>query len=108
MVYVNHVLLGFISVSLSKITSIYGLNNVQINKHTLLNQHEKTILFIFICITKFTAYTIKSKFSLCFFSSDILLYLFFPYSLFLFFSSSDKFLYLSLACPLNLSVSFPY
>ena len=31
---------------------------------------------------------------------------FFPYSLFLFFSSSEKFLHLSLACSLNLSLLF--
>ena len=76
-------------------------------------------------ITKFTVYTIKShlkklfihyyietflsrdnffwySFSLSLFSSDILWYLFFPYSLFLFFSSSD----LPLACSLNFSWSF--
>ena len=35
-------------------------------------------------------------FSSCFFSLDILWYFFFPYSLFLFIFSSDKFLYLSL------------
>ena len=33
---------------------------------------------------------------------------YFPYSLFLLFSSSDKFLYLSLACSLNLSLSFSH
>ena len=34
------------------------------------------------------------SFSICFFSSDILRYLFFPYSLLLFLSSSDKFIYI--------------
>ena len=80
------------------------------------------------CITKFTAYSIKSQLKnyfiyyyiatflphdnffdillvFVFFSSDILWYLFFLYSI-LFFSSSDKFLYLSLACPLNLFLLF--
>ena len=71
------------------------------------------------CITKFTAYSIKSQLKnyfiyyyiatflvFVFFSSDILWYLFFRYSHFLFFSSSDKFLYLSLACTLNFFYHF--
>ena len=45
-------------------------------------------------------------FSFCFFSLDILWYLFLPYYLFLFFSHSDKFLYLSLTWSVNLSLSF--
>ena len=41
-----------------------------------------------------------------FFSSDILWYLFFPYPLFLFFSSTDKFVYLFLACSPKVFWSF--
>ena len=81
------------------------------------------------CVSKkITAYTIKSQLKNYFIHYyietfllrsnffDILLvfvsflqtlqYLFFPYSLLLFFSSSDKFLYLSLACSLNLFYHF--
>ena len=43
-------------------------------------------------------------FNFCFFSSDILWYLFFAYSLFLILSSSDNFLYLSLALSFTYSL----
>ena len=45
-------------------------------------------------------------FNFCFFSSNILRYLFFPYSIFLFLSSSDRFLYVSLACSFSLFYYF--
>ena len=70
-------------------------------------QRTKDYLFFKAFLTFFASrYFFWYFFTLCFFSSNMLWYLFFPYSLFLFFSSSDKLLYLSLASSLNLSLLF--
>ena len=84
-------------------------NLILIMKNNLLNNITYNFLFLLLllCLDFFASrYFFWYCFNFHFFSSDILSYLFFPYSLFLFLSSSGRFLYLSLACSFNLSLSF--
>ena len=115
---------AFISTSLTKIIRIQGFNNIQLNSIFYLIIIKKTILFI--VISQLKNYFIYYYYYCCCYYyyiqtflphdnsfGNLLVFLSFLETYFdiyfycvLFFSPSDKLLYISLACTFNLSLLF--